>query len=64
MDAMEIILVEDDEEVAVPMLKFLKKNFNNEIRYIQDGGRAAEYFVNQRFINKKTEWHTGDNNLH
>jgi DNA-binding response OmpR family regulator len=45
MDEMEIVLIEDDEDVAIPMLKFLKKNFNSQIRYIQDGERAAEYLI-------------------
>jgi DNA-binding response OmpR family regulator len=45
MEGMEIVLIEDDEDAAVSMLKFLKANFTNDIRYIQDGQRAAEYLL-------------------
>jgi DNA-binding response OmpR family regulator len=45
MDGMEIILIEDDEDVAIPMLKFLRAHFNSQVRYIQDGERAAEYLI-------------------
>ena len=45
MEGMEIVLIEDDEDAAVPMLKFLRANFVNPIRYIQDGGRAAEFLL-------------------
>lgn len=45
MEQMEIILVEDDEEAAVSMLRFLKANVNNPIRYIQDGERALEFLL-------------------
>jgi DNA-binding response OmpR family regulator len=44
MEGVEIILVEDDEDVAIPMLKFLKRNFG-QIRYIRDGERAVEYLI-------------------
>jgi DNA-binding response OmpR family regulator len=45
MEEMEIVLIEDDEDAALCMLKFLKATFTNNIRYIQDGQRAAEYLL-------------------
>ena len=45
MEAIEIVLVSDDEDTAVPMLKLLRGKFGNSVRYIQDGGRALEYLI-------------------
>lgn len=44
-DDMEIILIEDDEDDAERMLKFLRSNFSNRIRHIQDGAAAAEFLL-------------------
>ncbi len=47
MDDMEIVLIEDDEDDAERMLKFLRTNFSNSIRHIQDGAAAAEFLLFQ-----------------
>jgi CheY-like chemotaxis protein len=43
--AMEIILIEDNEEDAERMLKFLKANFTNNIRHFQDGAEAVKFLL-------------------
>lgn len=45
MDEIEVVLIEDDEDAAQCMLKFLKTAFDVNVRYIQDGQRAAEYLL-------------------
>ena len=42
---LEIVLIEDNEEDAERMIKFLKANFTNAIRHIQDGAEAAEFLL-------------------
>lgn len=43
--ALEFVLVEDDEEDAQRMLKFLRANFENSIRYISDGEEAVRFLL-------------------
>jgi DNA-binding response OmpR family regulator len=42
---MEIVLVEDNEDHAEQLIKFLKKNVTNNVRHIQDGAQAVEYLM-------------------
>jgi DNA-binding response OmpR family regulator len=44
-DEMEIVLIEDDEDDAERMLKFLRANFTNKIRHIDDGAKAVEFLL-------------------
>jgi CheY-like chemotaxis protein len=44
-DEMEIVLVEDDDEAAVTMLKFLKATFTNPVVHIRDGAEAANFLL-------------------
>jgi two-component system, response regulator len=44
-DEMEIVLIEDDEDDAERMLKFLRANFTNKIRHIEDGAKAVEFLL-------------------
>lgn len=43
--ALEFVLIEDDEEDAQRMLKFLRANFENSIRYISDGEEAVRFLL-------------------
>lgn len=46
MDAgMEIILIEDNEDDAYRMLRFLRANFSNNVRVINDGAAAVEFLL-------------------
>jgi DNA-binding response OmpR family regulator len=42
---MEIVLVEDDDDDAERMMRFLKRNFSNPIRYFQDGEAAVNFLL-------------------
>lgn len=44
-DEMEIVLIEDDEDDAERMLKFLRSNFSNKIRHLDDGAKAVEFLL-------------------
>jgi two-component system, response regulator len=44
-EEMEIVLIEDDEDDAQRMLKFLRSNFTNKIRHLDDGAKAAEFLL-------------------
>jgi two-component system, response regulator len=44
-DEMEIVLIEDDEDDAERMLKFLRANFTNKIRHLDDGAKAVEFLL-------------------
>ena len=44
-EEMEIVLIEDNDEDAARMLKFLRSNLKNSVRLIQDGGTAAEFLL-------------------
>jgi len=45
MEEMEIVLIEDNDDDAQRILKFLKLNFTNPVRLIQDGAQAAEFLL-------------------
>jgi CheY-like chemotaxis protein len=42
---MEIVLIEDNEDDAERILKFLRKNFKNPIKHINDGADAVEFLM-------------------
>lgn len=42
---MEIIIIEDDDECAEDILKFIKTHFNNAVRVFNDGAQAAEFLL-------------------
>ena len=42
---MEIVLIEDNEDDAERILRFLRKNFTNPIRYINDGADAVQFLL-------------------
>lgn len=42
---MEIVLIEDNEDDAERLLKFLRSEFKNPIRYINDGADAVEFLM-------------------
>jgi len=44
---MEIVIIEDNDEDAISLLKFLKANVTNSIRLIQDGAHAAEFLLSE-----------------
>ncbi len=44
-DDMEIILIEDNEDDAERLLKFLRGQFKNPIRHIHDGAEAVEFLM-------------------
>lgn len=44
-EEMEIVLIEDNEEDAALLLKFLKANLTNSIRVFRDGADAAEFLL-------------------
>jgi DNA-binding response OmpR family regulator len=44
-EEMEIVLIEDDEDDAQRMLKFLRANFTNKIRHLDDGAKAVEFLL-------------------
>jgi CheY-like chemotaxis protein len=43
--ALELVLIEDDEDGAQRMLKFLRANFENSIRHISDGEEAVRFLL-------------------
>lgn len=44
-EEMEIVLIEDNEDDARRMLSFLRQNFTNRIRHIQDGADAVRFLL-------------------
>src|SRR5687768_15748407 len=42
---MEIVLIEDNEDDAERMMRFLRSNVSNSITLIQDGSKAAEFLL-------------------
>lgn len=44
-EGMEIVLIEDNDEDATRLLRFLKSNVTNSVRLIQDGAEAAEFLL-------------------
>jgi CheY-like chemotaxis protein len=44
-EGMEIVLIEDNDEDAARLLKFLRTNVTNSVRLIQDGAAAAEFLL-------------------
>jgi DNA-binding response OmpR family regulator len=44
-DEMEIVLIEDNEDDAERMVKFLTSQFKNPIRVIRDGAEAVEFLM-------------------
>lgn len=44
-DDMEIVLIEDNEDDAERLLKFLRGQFKNPIRHIHDGAEAVEFLM-------------------
>jgi CheY-like chemotaxis protein len=45
VDEMEIVLVEDDDEAAIIMLKFLRATFSNTVLHIRDGAEAVNFLL-------------------
>jgi CheY-like chemotaxis protein len=44
-EGMEIVVIEDNEEDATRIIKFLKANVTNSVRLIHDGAEAAEFLL-------------------
>jgi two-component system, OmpR family, alkaline phosphatase synthesis response regulator PhoP len=44
-EGLEIVLVEDDDEAAVKMLRFLKATFTNTVLHMRDGAEAANFLL-------------------
>ncbi|MBT1702249.1 response regulator [Chryseosolibacter indicus] len=42
---LEIVLIEDNEDDAERLIKFLRSHVNNKIRYIQDGAEAVKFLL-------------------
>jgi CheY-like chemotaxis protein len=52
-DDMEIVLIEDNEDDAEKLLRFLRKNFVNPIRHINDGADAVQFLLLEGRSTKK-----------
>lgn len=44
-EGLEIVLIEDNEDDAERLIKFLRSHVDNNIRYIQDGAEAVKFLL-------------------
>jgi DNA-binding response OmpR family regulator len=45
MEEMEIVLIEDNDDDADNLVRFIRMNFSNKITLIRDGAEAVNYFL-------------------
>ena len=52
-DDMEIVLIEDNEDDAERILRFLRRNYSNPVRHIIDGADAVKFLLLESDSRKK-----------